>query len=145
MSDMNTSFAARGSTESIETGEVFQPKFDTNGLIPAIVTDATSGGVLMFAHMTAEALHLTLATGVAHFWSRSRRKLWKKGEESGNFLKVTEVRTDCDQDVVWVAATVEGDGVACHTGAVSCFYRKLSGKPETATGVRLVNDALRNA
>jgi phosphoribosyl-AMP cyclohydrolase len=79
----------------------------------------------MFAFMNAEALALTLQTRVAHFWSRSRRKLWKKGEESGNFLRVAEVRTDCDQDVLWLRVTVGGDGVACHTGAKSCFYRSL--------------------
>ena len=73
----------------------------------------------------SQALALTIETGVGHFYSRSRRKLWKKGEESGNVLRVTELLTDCDQDVVWLKARVEGDGVACHTGAVSCFYRAL--------------------
>jgi phosphoribosyl-AMP cyclohydrolase len=95
-------------------------------LIPAIVTDAASGEVLMFAWMNAEALALTLETRLGHFWSRSRGRLWKKGEESGNLLNVSEVRTDCDQDVVWLKVVVEGDGVACHTGAKSCFYRALA-------------------
>jgi phosphoribosyl-AMP cyclohydrolase len=79
----------------------------------------------MFAFMNAEALAATIETGVAHFWSRSRGRLWKKGEESGNLMRVSEARTDCDQDVVWLKVTVEGAGVACHTGARSCFYRTL--------------------
>ena len=139
MSEMNNPFAARSAIANIETGDQFQPKFDGDGLIPAIVTDAKSGGVLMFAHMNSEALRLTLQTGLAHFWSRSRKKLWKKGEESGNFLQVTEIRTDCDQDVIWVAAAVKGEGVACHTGAKSCFYRTLAVDPGVPGGVRLVN------
>jgi phosphoribosyl-AMP cyclohydrolase len=118
-------FAKRGTAAEIEQGLAFQPHFDADGLIPAIVTDAASGEVLMFAFMNADALALTLRTRIAHFWSRSRRKLWKKGEESGNLLQVTEARTDCDQDVVWLRATVAGAGVACHTGERSCFYRSL--------------------
>ena len=103
----------------------FQPRFDKDGLIPAIVTDAADGMVLMFAHMNAEALRLTLETGVAHFWSRSRAKLWKKGETSGETLKVEEVLTDCDQDVLQVKAHQQGRGAACHTGRRSCFYRRI--------------------
>ena len=118
-------FAARGTVGEVEMGLVFQPKFDADGLLPAIVTDAGSGEVLMFAWMNAEALRLTLATRIAHFWSRSRRKLWKKGEESGNVMRVRELRTDCDQDVLWLKVSVEGKGVACHTGERSCFYRSL--------------------
>ena len=118
-------FAERGTPAEIEQGLTFQPRFDADGLIPAIVTDAASGEVLMLAWMNAEALALTLQTRVAHFWSRSRRKLWRKGEESGNLLEVAEARTDCDQDVIWLKATVAGAGVACHTGERSCFYRSL--------------------
>jgi phosphoribosyl-AMP cyclohydrolase len=118
-------FAPRGTPDEIENGTLFQPRFDADGLIPAIVTDAASGEVLMFAWMNGEALSLTLQTQLGHFWSRSRGKLWKKGEESGNLLRVIEVRTDCDQDVLWLKATVEGDGHACHTGERSCFYRTL--------------------
>jgi phosphoribosyl-AMP cyclohydrolase len=118
-------FAARGTTQEIEQGSIFQPKFDADGLIAAIVTDAGSGEVLMFAWMNAEALGKTLETGIGHFWSRSRACLWKKGEESGNILRVRELRTDCDQDAVWLKVEVEGAGVACHTGARSCFYRSL--------------------
>jgi phosphoribosyl-AMP cyclohydrolase len=120
-----TPFAERGTPEEIERGLTFEPRFDADGLLPAIVTDAASGEVLMFAWMNAAAVALTLETRVAHFWSRSRRKLWKKGEESGNLLHVAEVRTDCDQDVLWLKVAVGGDGVACHTGARSCFYRSL--------------------
>lgn len=125
-------FAPRGSTQAIEHGHAFAPKFDADGLIPAIVTDAHGGGVLMFAWMNAEALALTIATRTGHFYSRSRAQLWKKGEASGNVLDVIEMRTDCDQDVVWLKVHVAGDGVACHTGARSCFYRTLPlGEPVT--------------
>ena len=131
-------FAPRGSTEEIERGDVFQPKFGPDGLIPAIVTDADTGDVLMFAWMNAEALALTIETGLAHFWSRSRQRIWKKGEESGNLLRVREIRTDCDQDVLWLKVHVEGEGVACHTGARSCFYRALSPQRTDDGAVRLV-------
>ena len=120
---MSSSFAPRGDHEQIEEGTTFAPKFDDAGLIPAIVTDAGSGDVLMFAWMNAEALHLTLEEGVATFYSRSREKLWKKGETSGEILKVVEVRTDCDQDVIWLKVEPQGRGAACHTGRRSCFYR----------------------
>src|SRR5262247_3564883 len=115
-------FAERGTLEEVEQGSRFQPKFDADGLMPAIVSDAASGEVLMFAWMNAEAIALTLETRVGHFWSRSRGRLWKKGEDSGNVLSVVEARTDCDQDVLWLKVNVEGDGVACHTGHRSCFY-----------------------
>jgi phosphoribosyl-AMP cyclohydrolase len=125
MTTERTPFARRGTPSEIESGTLFQPQFDADGLIPAIVTDAASGQVLMFAWMSAEALALTLETRLAHFWSRSRARLWKKGEESGNLMRVGEVRTDCDQDVIWLKVTVEGDGRACHTGERTCFYRAL--------------------
>lgn len=127
-------FSPRGDTLVIEQGSEFQPKFDADGLIPAIVTDAASGEVLMFAWMNAEALALTLATRKAHFWTRSRKKLWLKGEESGNVLTVEEMRTDCDQDVIWLRVSVRGDGVACHTGARSCFYRAVDLQPADHAG-----------
>ena len=119
------SFAPRGSKEAIESSLELQPKFDADGLIPAIVTDAGSGEVLMFAWMNAQALALTIETKLAHFWSRSRGALWKKGSESGNLLAVAEMKVDCDQDVVWLRVGVEGDGQACHTGRRSCFYRSV--------------------
>lgn len=107
-----------------ETHE-FQPRFDADGLIPAIVTDARDGMLLMFAHLNREALRKTRETGLAHFWSRSRGALWKKGETSGETLEVREVLTDCDQDVVQIKAVPQGRGAACHTGRRSCFYRRL--------------------
>jgi phosphoribosyl-AMP cyclohydrolase len=101
------------------------PTFSAEGLIAAVVTDAATGEVLMFAWMNADALSRTLATREAHFWSRSRGKLWKKGEESGNILAVEDLRVDCDQDAVLLKVRVQGDHVACHTGARSCFYRAV--------------------
>lgn len=108
-----------------ETGSKLDPKWDRDGLITGVVTDATTGGLLMVAHLNAEALALTQSTGEAHFWSRSRGRLWRKGEESGNVLRVVELRIDCDQDALWIKA--EAAGPACHTGAPSCFYRQLDG------------------
>lgn len=107
-----------------ETDE-FRPRFDALGLIAAIVTDAGDGTLLMVAHMNAEALRLTLETGTAHFWSRSRNALWKKGETSGETLEVSEILTDCDQDVLQLKVTAKGRGAACHTGRRSCFYRRI--------------------
>ncbi len=101
------------------------PKFDAAGLVTAVVTDADSGMVLMLAHMNAEALAKTIETREAHFYSRSRGKLWKKGEESGHVQSVTELRVDCDQDAVWLKVRVGGTGASCHTGRTSCFYRSV--------------------
>ena len=111
----------------------FQPRFDPDGLIPAIVTDARDGTVMMFAFMNAESLRLTQETGIVHFWSRSRKALWKKGETSGETLRVTEILTDCDQDVLQVKAEPQGVGAACHTGRRSCFYRRLEGAKPAST------------
>ena len=110
-------------TDDREHGAVLDPKWDANGLITGVVTDAGSGELLMVAHLNAEALRLTLETGEAHFWSRSRGRLWKKGETSGNVLRVIEVRIDCDQDALWLK--VEAAGPACHTGERTCFYRRV--------------------
>jgi phosphoribosyl-AMP cyclohydrolase len=106
-----------------EQGTVFLPKFNTTGLVTAVVTDAASGVVLMVAHMNQEAIDATVATGQAHFWSRSRGRLWRKGESSGHVLDVIEIRVDCDQDALWIIANPAGP--ACHTNATSCFYRRL--------------------
>jgi phosphoribosyl-AMP cyclohydrolase len=106
-----------------EEGTVLAPRFDASGLVTAVVTDASDGTLLMVAHMNEEALRLTLETGISHYWSRSRRALWKKGETSGNFQRVVEMRVDCDQDALWLKVEVAGDGVTCHTGRRSCFYR----------------------
>ena len=108
-----------------ETGIEFMPKFDATGLLSAVVTDADSGAVLMVAFMDGEAIEATRRTGKAHFHSRSRGRLWMKGESSGHVLNVTEMLVDCDQDAIWIKARPAGP--TCHTGAVSCFYRKLEG------------------
>jgi len=123
---MEGQFQAPSSNKSeLEEGTAFTPRFDAAGLIPAIVTDAADGGVLMFAYMNAEALQRTIQTGEAHFWSRSRNSLWRKGETSGNRLVVQELLTDCDQDVIWVKAKLSGEA-ACHTGRPGCFYRRIT-------------------
>ena len=109
-----------------EEGLSFQPKFDASGLVTCVATDAATGEVLMVAHMNDEALRKTIATGEAWYFSRSRNALWKKGESSGHTQRVVEMRTDCDQDAVWIR--VEQVGAACHTGRRSCFYRKVEGE-----------------
>jgi phosphoribosyl-AMP cyclohydrolase len=101
----------------------FLPRFDAAGLVTAIVTDAETGTLLMVAHMNADAIRLTQQTGAAHFWSRSRRSLWRKGETSGNELTLIEMRVDCDQDALLLR--VRPAGPACHTGRRSCFYRRI--------------------
>lgn len=108
-----------------EETTVFAPRYDDKGLIPAIVTDAKDGAVVMLAYMNAEALRLTLETGEAHYWSRSRGELWRKGATSGDTQKVVDLRLDCDQDTVLVSVAMAGRGVACHTGRHSCFYRRV--------------------
>jgi phosphoribosyl-AMP cyclohydrolase len=109
-------------SHDIEEGLALLPKFDADGLVTAVVTDAANGDVLMVAHMNAEALAKTIESGEAWYFSRSRRKLWKKGEESGHVQRVRELRVDCDQDAVWIKVEQQGPG-ACHTGRRSCFYR----------------------
>lgn len=108
-----------------EEGSSFAPKFGANDLITAVVTAASDGEPLMVAHMNEEALKLTLDTGVAHFYSRSRKALWKKGETSGNTLSVRQILVDCDQDCLWLKVDVADEGPACHTGRRSCFYRQV--------------------
>ncbi|MFC0243743.1 phosphoribosyl-AMP cyclohydrolase [Rhodopseudomonas telluris] len=128
-----TSFA--GSTpalDDVEEGIALRPKFDASGLVTCVTTDARSGDVLMVAHMNAEALEKTVQSGDAWYYSRSRKRLWKKGESSGHVQKVLEMRVDCDQDAVWIKVDQSG-GAACHTGRTSCFYRRIdrdaSGEP----------------
>lgn len=111
--------------QAVEEGTAFLPRFDASGLVTAVVTDIRDGALLMVAHMNAEALALTMETGIAHYWSRSRGTLWKKGETSGNLQTVVEIRTDCDQDALWLKVRVAGDDVTCHTGRRSCFYRRV--------------------
>src|SRR5216683_596541 len=124
--DINAStlFSSRGSEQEIEEGRAFAPKFDADGLIACVVTDAQSGALLMVAHMNAQALERTIESGEAWFYSRSRQALWRKGETSGHVLRVAEVRVDCDQDVLWLRVEQSGAG-ACHTGRRSCFYRAI--------------------
>ncbi|WP_052134991.1 phosphoribosyl-AMP cyclohydrolase [Sphingomonas sp. 37zxx] len=117
-----------------DTGLTLDPRYDAAGLITAVATDAASGEVLMLAHMNAEALAATIASREATFWSRSRGRLWKKGETSGHVLRVRDIRIDCDQDAVWLI--VDPVGPACHTGARSCFYRRV-----TAQGLEPASDA----
>ena len=114
-----------GDQAKIEEGTAFTPKFDVDGLIPVVATSAASGEVLMLAYMNGEALARTLETGEAHYWSRSRAKLWRKGEESGNTMRVVELRTDCDQDALWLTVEMGGTEACCHTGRRSCFYRAV--------------------
>lgn len=108
-------------SHEIEEGLTFRPRFDAAGLLTCVATDAASGDVLMVAHMNEEALRRTIETGEAWYFSRSRKQLWRKGETSGHVQRVVEIRTDCDQDAIWIR--VEQSGGACHTGRHSCFYR----------------------
>ena len=117
-------FAQRGDKREIEEGGGFAPKFDRDGLIVCITTEARTGDILMVAYMNEEALRLTLETGVAHYWSRSRNALWRKGDTSGQVQTVREVLVDCDQDAIQLKVEAGGDGKACHTGRRSCFYRR---------------------
>jgi phosphoribosyl-AMP cyclohydrolase len=110
-------------TEQRESGSIFAPKFDAAGLLTAVVVDHVTAAVLVVAHMNREALDATLATGRVHFWSRSRASLWMKGETSGNYLEVEDVLIDCDQDALVIRARAAGP--TCHTGAHSCFYRRV--------------------
>ena len=114
------------SPDSLEEGRDFAPRFDDKGLVTAIAVEASTGAVLMLAHMNAEALRLTLETGEVHYFSRSRNKLWKKGETSGEVQKLIEIRTDCDQDALLVRVEQTGRGAACHTGRKTCFYRQVT-------------------
>lgn len=133
----------RGDRQELELGDKLAPKFDADGLIPCITVDAESNEVLMFAFMNELALRHTIATGHATYWSRSRGRLWIKGEESGNVLHVRELRTDCDQDVILLKVTLKPDGAACHNGYRSCFYRRLNAnhRLEMAGGERKFDPA----
>jgi phosphoribosyl-AMP cyclohydrolase len=111
-------------TDERESGLTLNPKYDANGLVTAVITDATDGAVLMVGHMNAEALAKSLETRTAVFFSRSRQRLWQKGESSGNVLHIVDMRIDCDQDALWIIARPQGP--TCHTGARSCFYRKVT-------------------
>ena len=114
----------RNMTDKRESGWTLDPKYDANGLVTAVITDEADGAVLMVGHMNAEALAKSMETRTAVFFSRSRQRLWQKGESSGNVLHIVEIRIDCDQDALWIIARPQGP--TCHTGARSCFYRKLT-------------------
>lgn len=119
-------FPERGDRTEIELGTAFSPAFDRDGLIPCITAEAATGDILMFAWMNADALAETIRTGTACYWSRSRKKLWRKGETSGSTQSVIEIRTDCDQDVILLRVRVAGAGASCHQGYRSCFYRRVT-------------------
>ena len=118
-------FAKRKSVEQVEEGAELAPKFDAEGLMPVVTTDAASGDVLMVGYMNAEALARTIETGEAHYWSRSRQVLWHKGATSGLVQKVVELRIDDDQDALWMKVDIAGSGASCHVGYMSCFYRSI--------------------
>jgi phosphoribosyl-AMP cyclohydrolase len=124
MSDDAIQFHARRSVDQVEEGTELAPKFDDRGLIAAVTTDAASGELLMQGYMNAEALRLTISTGEAHYFSRSRQSIWHKGATSGLIQKVRELLIDDDQDCVWLRVDVDG-GASCHVGYRSCFYRRI--------------------
>ena len=125
-------FAPPAAPEQQELGPVLRPKFNADGLVTCVTVDAEGGAVLMVAHMDATALEKTLATGEAHYWSRSRQALWRKGETSGSVQKVVGAAVDCDQDAILLHVRVGGDGATCHTGRRSCFYRRITAPESTA-------------
>ena len=124
MSDEHIQFHARRSVDQVEEGTELAPKFDERGLIAAVTSDASSGELLMQGYMNADALRLTISTGEAHYFSRSRQSIWHKGSTSGLVQKVQELLIDDDQDCVWLRVAVEG-GASCHVGYRSCFYRRI--------------------
>lgn len=145
MSTETFSFPPPGKGAALEEDTVLSPRFDAGGLVTCVAQDAQTGEILMLAHMNAEALALTMATGEAHYFSRSRGKLWKKGETSGHTQKVLEMRIDCDQDAVILKVEMGGTGAACHTGRRSCFYRTvpLGAAPSAETRLSFTGDAPR--
>ena len=131
MNESARSEADRDATSDREEGEAFDPKFGADGLATCVTIDASRGDVLMVAHMNEAALRATLATGILHYWSRSRGALWRKGDTSGQTQTLVEMRVDCDQDAFLAFVNVGGDGGACHTGRRSCFYRRIETDGET--------------
>ncbi len=142
-----TLFSKRESVEQVEEGNQLAPKFDQQGVIPCVTMHAQSREVLMFAFMNPEALALTIETGLAHYWSRSRQKLWKKGESSGMFQHVKRMLIDDDQDCVVIEVELTepkqgGQEASCHVGYRSCFYRQVPiGKSEGPVGLRFIEDS----
>ena len=117
-------FKKRDNIKEVEEGKYLAPKFDENGLIPVVATDFQTGGILMHGYMNEESLKKTIETKEAHYWSRSRKKIWRKGEISGFVQKVREIRIDDDQDAIWLFVDI-GKGASCHVGYRSCFYRSI--------------------
>lgn len=122
---MEITFYARESVEQVEEGAQLAPKFDQNGVIPVVTTDISSGELLMHAYMNEEALRMTIQTGEAYYWSRSRECLWHKGATSGLVQHIQDMRIDDDQDCIWLQVSVGGSGASCHVGYRSCFYRSV--------------------
>jgi len=121
---MQSMFKKRDNIKEVEEGKYLSPKFDENGLIPVITTDFQTGDILMHGYMNVEALKKTIETKEAHYWSRSRKKIWHKGQVSGFVQIVKEIRIDDDQDSVWLSVDI-GSGASCHVGYRSCFYRSI--------------------
>ena len=121
---MQFMFKKRDNIKEVEEGKYLSPKFDKNGLIPVITTDFQTGGILMHGYMNDEALKKTIETKEVHYWSRSRKKIWRKGQVSGFVQIVKEIRIDDDQDSVWLSVNI-GNGASCHVGYRSCFYRSI--------------------
>ena len=117
-------FKKRDNIKEVEEGKYLAPKFDKNGLIPVITSDFQTGDILMHGYMNDEALRKTIETKEAHYWSRSRKEIWHKGQVSGFIQKVKEIRIDDDQDSVWLSVDI-GNGASCHVGYRSCFYRSI--------------------
>tara|TARA_B100000989_G_scaffold284247_1_gene250882 strand:- start:430 stop:903 length:474 start_codon:yes stop_codon:yes gene_type:complete len=129
---MSLTFGERKDVFEIEEGKILQPKFDEYGLIPVITSENSTGNVLMHGYMNKESLSLSIETGLAHYWSRSRKLIWKKGESSGLYQKIVEMKIDDDQDCVWISVNVSGSGASCHVGYKSCFYRKIIFKKKSS-------------
>jgi phosphoribosyl-AMP cyclohydrolase len=134
-------FHPRRSVEEVEEGHILAPKFGPDGLMPCVTTDAATGEVLMLGWMNPEALRLTLETGEAHYFSRSRQALWRKGATSGLVQRVVEARIDDDQDALWLRVAVAGSGASCHVGYRSCFYRAVPVGREAGGPLRFAEDA----
>ena len=133
-------FAKRESVEQVEEGKILAPKFDSDGIIPAVVTETSSGEVLMLGYMNEESLTKTIETKEAHYWSRSREVLWKKGDSSGMFHEVDEILIDDDQDSLLVKVSIKGLGASCHVGYKSCFYRSLQSVTEDGVELEFTED-----
>ena len=137
---MSELFGARESVEAVEEGDVFTPRFDSDGLLPVVVSDAGSGEILMHGYMNSEALEKTLCNGEAYYWSRSRKCLWHKGGTSGMVHRIVEIRIDDDQDALWLRVKVGGIGGSCHVGYRSCFYRSIVADKEKPLRLRFEED-----